>query len=110
MLRKAKEELAKGIAAVDTRKLFYEDLRAILVADYTANGKAEMDGEDLVISGKKGVLKSLDDFFGGMAVQAITTDTLRRFTAKRKEQDGVARSSLQPKPCQTPPYVHPRPT
>src|SRR5437016_9384345 len=71
MLRKAKEELAKGIAPVDTRKLFYEDLRAILVADYTANGKAEMDGEDLVISGKKGVLKSLDDFFGGMAVQAL---------------------------------------
>lgn len=89
MLRKAKEELAKGIVPVDTKKLCYEDLRAILVADYTANGKAEMNGEDLVISGKKGVLKALDDFFGGMAVQTITTDTLRRFVAKRKEEDGV---------------------
>ncbi len=51
MLRKAKEELAKGIAPVDTRNLFYEDLRAILVADYAANGKAERDREELVISG-----------------------------------------------------------
>lgn len=86
MLRKAREELAKGIAPVDTRKLRYEDLRAILVADYLANGKAEMDGEDLVISGKKGVFRALDDFFDGMAVQSITTDTLRRFIAKRKEE------------------------
>ena len=90
MLRKAKEELAKGIAPVDTKKLFYEDLRAVLVADYVANGKAKVVGKDLVISGKKGVLKALDDFFGGMAVRTITTDTLRRFIAKRKEQDGVS--------------------
>jgi hypothetical protein len=90
MLRKAKEELAKGIAPVDIKKLCYEDLRAILVADYVANGKAKVLGEDLVISGKKGVLKALDDFFGGMAVRTITTDTLRRFIAKRKEQDGVS--------------------
>src|ERR1019366_2877286 len=62
-LRKAKEELAKGIDPTTGRRLKYEGLRSILVADYLSSGKAVMHGEEVLISGRRGLLKPLDDFF-----------------------------------------------
>ena len=95
---------------MDPKKLFYEDLRAILVADYVANGKAEMDGEDLVISGKKGALKALDDFFGGMAVHNDHDGHVTALCSEAKGTGWGFGSGLQPKPRQTPAYVHTRQT
>jgi integrase len=83
-LQKAQDALRKGHEPASAFKLKYEDLRSILVADYTAHGKAVMAGDDLVVAGKKGILTPLDDFFAGMAVQSITTDVLREFVADRK--------------------------
>ena len=54
MLQKAQEELRKGIAPTSANKLKYEDLRSILVADYTDSGKLEMRGDEIVITGKTG--------------------------------------------------------
>ena len=83
-LQAVREALRNGHEPASLFKLRYEDLRAILVADYTAHGKAVMAGEDIVIAGKKGILKPLDDYFTGMAVRAITTYVLRGFVADRK--------------------------
>ena len=44
MLQKSREELRKGIEPGSARKTKYEDIRAILVADYLSSGKATMDG------------------------------------------------------------------
>jgi len=89
MLQDAQDAMKKGTEAAWIHKLKYEDIRAILVADYLDSGKATLKDEELLISGRKGVLKTLDDFFGGMKVQAITTDVLRNFVAHRKEEDDV---------------------
>ena len=86
MLQKAQEELRKGIAPTSANKLKYEDLRSILVADYTDSGKLEMRGDEIVITGKTGLLKALDGHFSDMNVQAITTDEIRKFIAKRKAE------------------------
>jgi len=78
----------------EVKKLRYEDLRDCLVANYTASGKIverkNADGElEILYSGRTGLLKPLDDFFAGMPVTAITTETLEQFVAKRKE-NGVS--------------------
>ena len=86
MFQKAQEELRKGIAPTSANKLKYEDLRSILVADYTDSGKLEMRGDEIVITGKTGLLKALDGHFFDMNVQAITTDEIRKFIAKRKAE------------------------
>jgi integrase len=71
------------------RKLRYEDIRKILVADYMASGKLiQQDGETLA-AGRKGIFKALDEYFANMAVLSITTDALRDFVAKRME-NGVS--------------------
>jgi integrase len=70
---------------VDVRKLRYEHIRAILVADYKASGKLVEHEGILLAAGRKGLFDAVDDFFGGMAVHSITTDVLREFVAKRKE-------------------------
>src|SRR5258708_26009395 len=46
MLQKAQEELRKGVETGSARKTKYEDIRAILIADYLSAGKATMDGEE----------------------------------------------------------------
>jgi site-specific recombinase XerD len=61
--------------------------------DYAASEKLAMDGDDIVISGKKGLLKALDGYFFGMKVQSITTDVIRKFVAKRKAE-GVTSPSI----------------
>jgi|ERR1700722_370170 len=83
MLQKAQEELRKGTEPIVTRKLYYEDLRQILLDDYKDNGKLVMDGEDPVITGRRGHLKALDDYFKGMNVVAISAHTLRKFKTER---------------------------
>jgi integrase len=88
-LRKTKEEQAKGIDPTAGRKLKYAGLRSILIADYLSSGKASLDGEEVLISGRRGLLKPLDDFFGGMNVRNITTDLIREFKAKRMGEGGV---------------------
>ena len=82
-----------GQAMAEIKKLRYEDIRAGLVANYKAEGKLTEQRGKLLYSGRQGLLKPLDDFFGGMPVTAITTDTLERFVAKRKE-DGVSGPSV----------------
>ena len=89
MLHRAQEELRRGVEPSSARKTKYEEIRAILVADYLSSGKAIMDGEEVLISGRRGLLKPLDDYFCGMSVASITTDLLRDFSAKRME-NGVA--------------------
>ena len=78
----------------EVKKLRYEDLRDCLVANYKASGKIverkSADGElEVLYSGRTGLLKPLDDFFAGMPVTAITTETLEQFVAKRRE-NGVS--------------------
>lgn len=71
------------------RKLRYEDIRKVLVADYLASGKLiKQDGETFA-AGRKGIFKALDECFSGMAVLSITTDVLRDFVAKRMD-NGVS--------------------
>ena len=62
-LRKAKEKLAKGIAPESGRGPKYEDICALLIADYTDKGKIEMVDGEMMISGRGGRLKALDDYF-----------------------------------------------
>ena len=48
MLQKTQEELRKGVEPGSARKTKYEDIRAILIADYVSSGKATMDGKGSV--------------------------------------------------------------
>ncbi len=89
--RKAQAQLQKGIEPSSARKTKYEDIRAILVAEYLSSGKATPDGKDVLISGRRGLLKPLDDYFGGMYVANITTDVLSKLFC---EEDG--RRSCRP--------------
>jgi integrase len=69
--------------SVDFRTMRYEDLRALLVADYQSHGKiTPQDGK----YGRKNMLKPLDEFFTNVKVSAITTDMLRKFVAARKSE------------------------
>ena len=79
MLRDAREQLRKGIEVSSAHKTKYEDIRAILVADYVASGRATLDGDEFLIAGRRGLLKPLDNYFAGMKVAHITTDVLRKF-------------------------------
>src|SRR5882762_11739345 len=79
-LQQAQKELRKGTEPASARKMKYQDIRRILVDDYLSSGKAVMDGEEILISGRRGVLKSLDDYFGGINVANIKTDVLRHFS------------------------------
>ena len=70
----------------EVRRLRYEDLKSLVVADYKASGKlTEVDGETLV-AGRMGFFKPLDEFFAKMPVIAITADKLKEFVAKRMEK------------------------
>ena len=70
---------------VDVRNLRYEDIKAVLIADYKQSGKLiETEDGTLLAAGRKGLFDPLDAFFSGMAVRSITTDVLREFVAKRK--------------------------
>src|SRR5207244_13125789 len=89
MLQHAQKDLRKGTEPASARKMKYEDIRRILVDDYLSSAKAVMDGKEILISGRRGLLKPLDDYFGGMNVANITTDVLRDFSSKRME-NGVA--------------------
>src|SRR6267378_8183812 len=87
--RKANKILRNRLVAVDKgesvdfRTMRYEDLRALLVADYQSHGKiTAQDGK----FGRKNMLKPLDEFFANVKVSAITTDMLRKFVAARKSQ------------------------
>jgi integrase len=83
LLTSRMESVRKG-ELVDVRKLRYEHIKAILIADYVASGKlVEVDGI-LLAAGRKGLFDALDDFFGGMSVVSITTDVLREFITTRK--------------------------
>jgi integrase len=94
MLTSRLETVRKGEQPMaEIKRLRYEDLRAGLVANYKAEGKlTEVDGK-LLYSGRQGLLKPLDDFFGGMPVTAITPDILELFVVKRKEV-GVSGPSI----------------
>src|SRR6266699_1095446 len=89
MLQQAQKDLRKGTEPASARKMKYEDIRRSLVDDYLLSAKAVMDGKEILISGRRGLLKPLDDYFGGMNVANITTDVLRDFSSKRME-NGVA--------------------
>jgi hypothetical protein len=54
MLQDAQDAMKKGTEAAWIHKLKYEDIRAILVADYLDSGKATMKDDQLLISGRKG--------------------------------------------------------
>ena len=88
-LQQAQKELRKGTEPASARKMKYQDIRRLLVDDYLSSGKAVMDGEEILISGRRGLLKPLDDYFDGMNAANIKTDVLRAFSAKRME-NGVA--------------------
>jgi hypothetical protein len=71
MLRQAKEGLGKGIEPAVSQKLMYRGLRQILLDDHRDKGRLVMDGEDPVITGRRGHLRALDDYFAGVLVSAI---------------------------------------
>src|SRR2546429_4908054 len=73
MLQQAQKDLRKGTEPASARKMKYEEIRRILVDDYLSSAKAVMDGKEILISGRRGLLKPLDDYFGGMNVANITT-------------------------------------
>jgi|GEM_PF-444741 len=82
ILRNRLVAIDKG-ESVDFRTMRYEDLRALLVADYQSHGKlTAQDGK----FGRKNMLKPLDEFFANVKVSAITTDMLRKFVAARKSE------------------------
>jgi len=83
MLRHAKEGLGKGIEPAVSQKLMYEGLRQILLDDYRDKGRLVMDGEDPVITGRRGHLRALDDYFAGVPVSAIGS-LIRKFVNDRK--------------------------
>jgi integrase len=89
MLQDAREQLRQGIEVSSVRKTKYEEIRALLVADYVASGRAMLDSDEFLIAGRRGLLKPLDNYFAGMKVASITTDVLRRFSEQRMAQ-GVA--------------------
>jgi len=93
--KKARAILIKRLAAIDKgetldyRRMRYEDLRAVLIADYKAKGKlvkvVQPDGK-VFETGRKQIFAPLDAFFSKMKVSNITTDTLRKFVAARKAE------------------------
>ena len=82
MLNKPKEDLGRGIEPSISRKLKYEDLRQVLLDDYRDKGRLVTDGDDPVITGRRGHLKALDEYFAGMPVTAIG-GVIRKFVTER---------------------------
>src|SRR5215469_125273 len=83
MLRQAGEGLGKGIEPAVSHKLMYEGLRQLLLDDYRDKGRLVMDGEDPVMTGRRGHLRALDDYFAGMPVTAFGS-LIRKFVDDRK--------------------------
>lgn len=70
-----KREDGDLLQAMKIKKLRYEDWRAAYVADYVTNARESLRFDK---DGKP----RLDNFFGGYAVSAITTDKMREFSTR----------------------------
>jgi site-specific recombinase XerD len=80
LLNKRKAEMAKGrLIGPDLEKVTYEELRAMLLNDYTVNGRRSVDR-------MMDAVAHLDGFFGRRRVLRITADLILRYVALRKEE------------------------
>lgn len=71
----------------DVRSIRYEDMRAILFADYQEKGISTNKIETLkdgTLNLRQTGLKFLDGFFKGMRLNQITTDVIRQYRKSRK--------------------------
>ncbi|HEV2522715.1 MAG TPA: tyrosine-type recombinase/integrase [Candidatus Acidoferrales bacterium] len=85
LLKRRMGEAGLGIKPQqDVKNVRYEEVRDALVAEYKNQGRASVfthkDGTEYI-----GGLNHLDDFFKGMRVTDITTDTLRRYIESRRK-------------------------
>jgi integrase len=91
LLRRRLEAVSHGENPGEVRRVKYEDMRSLLIADYTDKAfkslKTLEDGTVTIWN-----LKPLDAFFSGMGVLAIAHH-LDEFVAKRRE-DGVAGGTI----------------
>lgn len=80
LLKKRHGEMDRGrLIGPDLEKVMYENLRAMLLDDYTVNARRSLDRvKDAVVH--------LDDFFGQRRVLSITADLILRYVAMRKEE------------------------
>ncbi len=81
VLRDRQAAVARGLSPTQTQNLTYENIRALLLADYRARGNKSLRttpaGESIC------GLPPLDTYFAGRRVSTISTDVLRDFVAKR---------------------------
>jgi integrase len=85
LLQKRQGEVANGIVTVDVRKTRYENIRALLIADYKAKKNKSLltksDGTQNICG-----LDHLDRYFSGWQATRITTDVLRDYNAKKQAE------------------------
>jgi integrase len=86
LLQKRQGEVANGIVTVDVRKTSYEDIRALLIADYKAKKNKSLltrsDGTQTICG-----LDHLDGYFSGWQAMRITTDVLRDYNTKKQAEN-----------------------
>lgn len=85
LLRKRQGEVANGIFTVDVRNTSYENIRALLIADYKAKKNKSLlvrsDGTQTICG-----LDHLDGYFSGWQAMRITTDVLRDYNTKKQAE------------------------
>jgi integrase len=86
LLQKRQGEVTNGIVTVDVRKTSYEDIRALLIADYKAKKNKSLltrsDGTQTICG-----LDHLDGYFSGWQAMRITTDVLRDYNTKKQAEN-----------------------
>lgn len=88
LLRLREGDVAKGLpVSAKVGRLRFDEAAADVVADYKANGRASTSDVEARIR------LHLEPFFGGRRMAAITTDTIRAYTAQRLEE-GAARGTI----------------
>ena len=77
--------------------------------DYAASEKLAMDGDDIVISGKKGLLKALDGYSSGMNVP-IDDDRRNQEVCRKAQSRRRHQPEHKPQPRATQAHVQTRAT
>ncbi|MEK7823990.1 MAG: site-specific integrase [Candidatus Eisenbacteria bacterium] len=89
LLKRRLGEMGAGRFVPDADKVAFDDLAAMIVADYEANGRRSLPG-------LKNSIEHLRAAFGGMAAVAITTDRLTRYVRDRqKEKPPAANATVR---------------
>lgn len=87
LLRKRQAEMGGGkLIGPDVEKTSFEDMAAMLTADYTANGRRSIKRAEDAVTHLRG-------FFGAARALDITSDRITAYTAER-QQEGAAASTI----------------